>query len=666
MCGIAGFYQYKDNTDNKINTLRNMLTRIKHRGPDESGIYLSNKIGLGSVRLSIIDLSTGTMPLSNFDESLWIVFNGEIFNYIELKEELINKNHIFKTNSDTEVVVHLYEEYGPEFLNKLNGQFAIAIWDKKKQELFLARDRVGIRPLFYTQVGKSFVFASEMKSLLEFPEVNFKISPKALSQYFTFWTSLSPNTAFKDIYEVTPGHYLKINSNGIEDKVYWELPLYKPEEYDKININEATKTFDTIFHDAVKIRLRADVQVGAYLSGGLDSCITTSSIKDISSNNLKTFSIGFVEKEFDESSYQKIAVNYFKTEHSSVMCNSNDITENFKDVVWNSEAPLLRTAPIPMRLLSKSVKNQNIKVVITGEGADELLGGYNIFKETKIKHFWAKNPKSKYRPLLLKKLYPYLPQISNATSNMLKMFFGYKLEETESPIYSHILRWHNTSRIKNYLSENYKETIRNYNPIAEIEKQLTAKFVGYDFLSKAQWIELNIFMSGYLLSSQGDRMTMANSIEGRYPFLDHRIIDFCMKLHPDIKIKGLNEKFLLKKMMNGKLPKQILNRPKQAYRAPIRSAFTSENIPENLKNLLSKKQIEAFGIFNPNHVSQLLKKMKSQNKVSEIDNMALTGILSTQILYNLFVNKAMPKLREKDLVKFDKIIIENKLKQVKI
>ena len=658
MCGITGFYQFNESTDNKIITLRNMLTRIRHRGPDESGIYLSDDIGMGSVRLSIIDLSTGTMPLSNRDESLWIVFNGEIFNYIELREELIAKNHTFKTTSDTEVIVHLYEEYGPEFLNKLNGQFAIAIWDKNKQELFLARDRVGIRPLFYTNVKGSFVFASEIKSLLEFPGIDPKISPKALSEYFTFWTSLSPNTAFKGIFEVPPGSYITINANGKKTTSYWELPITKPNEYKYTNVEEAAKEFEAIFTDSIKLRLRADVQVAAYLSGGIDSSITTSFIKSVSPDKLRTFSIGFTEKDYDESSYQNIAATYFNTQHSSVMCDSNDISQNFKDVVWHSEAPLLRTAPTPMSLLSKSVKDQNIKVVITGEGADELLGGYNIFKETKIKHFWAKDPQSKYRPLLLKKLYPYLPQINKATSNVLKMFFGYKLSETESPIYSHLLRWNNTSRINNYLSPEYREAINNYNPVEQIEKQLESKLKGYDYLTKAQFIELNLFMSGYLLSSQGDRMGMANSIEGRYPFLDHRVIEFCMKLHPDLKLNGLNEKYLLKKMMKGRLPEQILNRSKQAYRAPIRSLFASDELPEYLKTMLSESNIKKFGIFNEDYVSQLLTKMKSKNQVSEIDNMAITAILSTQILYDLFINQSMPKLTEKDLVKLDKTIID--------
>ncbi len=657
MCGIAGFYG-SSTSDEPVKVLKHMLTRIKHRGPDQSGIYLSDNIALGSVRLSIIDLKTGAMPISNYNKSLWIVFNGEIFNYIELREELIQKNHIFETTSDTEVIVHLYEEYGPEFVSKLNGQYAIAIWDKNKEELFLARDRVGIRPLFYTEVDNNFVFASEVKSLMEYPNVNPKISARALSQYFTFWTSLSPETAFEGVYELPPGHYMTINSKGKISKAYWQLPIYKPSEYKFTTIDSAIKEFENIFSDAVKLRLRADVPVAAYLSGGLDSSVTTSFIKEVSPENLKTFSIGFTDKDYDETTYQNIASKYFNTDHFSITCSPEDIANKFKDVVWNAEAPLLRTAPTPMNLLAKNVREHNIKVVITGEGADELLGGYNIFKETKIRHFWAKDPQSKFRPLLLKKLYPYLPQMNNANNTVLKMFFGYKLNETLSPIYSHLLRWKNTSRINNYLSDEYKKLIGDYNAINEIEIQLSSILDGYDYLSKAQWIELNIFMSGYLLSSQGDRMGMANSIEGRYPFLDHRVIEFCMSLHPDLKLKILNEKYLLKKMMKGRLPDQILNRPKQAYRAPIKSAFNPDKMPKYLKEMLSERKINETAIFNYNHVNSLKIKMQSKNQVSEIDNMALTGILSTQILHDLFVNRSMPKIEESDLVKCEKIIID--------
>jgi len=658
MCGIAGFYRFNDSADNKIHTLRNMLTRIKHRGPDESGIYISDAIGIGSVRLSIIDLSTGTMPLSNADESLWIVFNGEIFNYIELKDELLAKKHTFKTNSDTEVIVHLYEEYGADFLKKLNGQFAIAIWDKNKQELFLARDRVGIRPLFYTIINNAFVFGSEIKSFLEFPGFNPKISAKALSEFFTFWTSLSTNTAFEGVFEIPPGSYMVVNAHSNTIHNYWELPISKPNSYKFNCAEEAAKEFETIFTDAVKLRLRADVQVAAYLSGGIDSSITTSFIKKITPASLRTFSIGFTEKVFDESSYQNIARDYFNTQHSSVTCSSKDISDNFKSVVWHSEAPLLRTAPAPMHILAKSVRDHNIKVVITGEGADELFGGYNIFKETKIKHFWAKDSKSKYRPLLLKKLYPYIPQINNANSNMLKMFFGYKLNETTSPIYSHLLRWHNTSRINNYLSKTYQDKVKTHDAISIIVAQLKDKLEGYDYLTKSQFIELNLFMSKYLLASQGDRMAMAHSIEGRYPFLDHRVIEFCMMLHPDLKLNGLNEKYLLKKIMKGRLPESILNRPKQAYRAPIRSAFFSEEMPVYIKQILSDEKITDFGIFNPKFVNQLKQKMELNKQVSEIDNMAITAILSTQILYDLFVNQSIPKLQENELVVLNKIILD--------
>lgn len=658
MCGIAGFYKISVNKSQQAPILRRMLTQIKHRGPDQSGIYLDHTVGLGNVQLNLVDRSTDVLPISNNDGSLWIVFNGEIFNRTQLQEELLEKGYMIKTNSDAEVLISLYDKYGPEFVHKLNGQFSIAIWDKYKQELFLARDRVGIRPLYYVNVGETFVFASEIKCFLEFPNVALKISPKAISEYFTFWSSLSPNTAFDGVYEVPPGTYMVVKDDSQTRTKYWELPLVSPEGYKHTHIDQAAKEFESLFLDAVKLRFRSDVQVGAYLSGGLDSSVIAAFIKRISTKNLQTFSVGFTEKDYDESEFQNIATNYFKTEHSDITCSPNEIADSFKWVVWHSEAPLLRTAPAPMGLLAKSVRDQGVKVVISGEGADELLGGYNIYKEAKIRRFWAKDPQSKYRPLLLKKLYPYLPQIGKANNNVLKMFFGYKLNETDSSIYSHVLRWNNTSRINNYLSKNYKDVIGDYDPIKKIEAQLDEKFHGLDPLVKAQWIESNIFMSGYLLSSQGDRMTMTHSIEGRYPFLDHRVIEFCMALHPDLKLNGLNEKYLLKKLMQDRLPEAILDRPKQAYRAPIRSAFAANTLPAYLQDMLSHAAIERMGIFNPDHVGRLLTKMRSNKPVSEINNMAITAILSTQILNDLFVNRSFPKLTDQELIDFDKIIFD--------
>ena len=656
MCGIAGFYGKIDSRSNTV--IRRMLTRIKHRGPDQSGTYISENVALGSVRLSIIDLQGGTMPISNSEKSLWIVFNGEIFNYLELRSELIEKGYLFRTNGDTEVVVNLYEEYGRDFLQKLNGQFAIAIYDKKTQELFLARDRVGIRPLYYTKTSNSFVFGSEIKALFEHPEVELKLDPKAIAQYFTFWTSLSSKTVFERVYEVPPGGYLIINEKGIEQFTYWKLPINKEGEYKYSNLEGASAKFEHIFHDAVRIRLRSDVPVAAYLSGGIDSSVTTAFIKEISPENLKTYSIGFDEKEFDESSYQKLASEYFDTKHLSITCSSSEIAENFDKVVWHCESPLLRTAPVPMSILAGNVKKDKTKVVITGEGADELLGGYNIFKETKVRHFWAKDPDSSFRAILLKRLYPYLPKIKNANVNILKMFFGYKLKEIESPTYSHLLRWKNTSRIINYLSKNFKNALDEYSPVDDINKKISGTLEGCDFLTKAQFIEIKLFMSGYLLSSQGDRMAMANSIEGRYPFLDHRMIEFCMQVHPDLKLKILNEKYLLKKVMKGRIPDEILSRSKQAYRAPIKSVFISDRIPTYLKKMLSQEKIREFGIFDLEKVDLLLKKMQGENQFSEMDNMALTVILSTQLLYDKFVNRNIADLYDKDLIKPDKIINE--------
>lgn len=648
MCGIAGYIDKNNNADPTL--VNKMLTRIHHRGPDECGVYIDNNTGIGSVRLSIIDIESGQQPMPNEDLNLWITYNGEIFNYIELRKELESKGHHFRTQSDTEVIVHLYDEFGEKCLSKLNGQFAFSIWDKNKQELFLARDRVGIRPLFYSHTPELFVFGSEIKAIFEHPEVERKISAKGISETFTFWTTLTPNTIFEGIKECPPGHFIKVCKKEIKIEKYWELTFATKENYYSGSFDEAISEFDDLFRDSVRIRLRADVPVAAYLSGGLDSSVTTSYIKDIEPNILQTFSIGFTEDEFDETPYQQIASDYFNTKHTGFKCTSQEIAENFPTVIWHTEMLLLRTSPSPMFSLSKKVRDNNIKVVITGEGADELLAGYNIFKENKIRHFWAKDPKSKIRPLLLKKLYPYITALQNAKPNVLRMFFGYKLNETESPIYSHLLRWKNSSNINNHLSMKFKDELSTFDPYSRLFLNLNGKMENLDPLAKAQYLELTIFMSGYLLSSQGDRMGMANSVEGRYPFLDHRIIEFCATLPPDYKLKVLNEKVLLKKMMTGKIPDEILNRSKQAYRAPILSAFLGDDAPGFVKEVLSEEALKEANVFDRESVVKLCERMNSGKAYSEIDNMAICAIISTQILYKQFI-KEFKYLNSNELIK---------------
>ncbi|HZL08508.1 MAG TPA: asparagine synthase (glutamine-hydrolyzing) [Prolixibacteraceae bacterium] len=638
MCGIAGLYNYHSSKEPSTEkNIKGMLSMIKHRGPDESGAYLDQNIGIGSVRLSIIDLSSGQQPMSDITGRYWIVYNGEIFNYLELRSLLEKKGVRFRTNSDTEVVIQMYATYGADCLNQFNGQFAFCIWDKLKKEMFLARDRVGIRPLFYWSENGAFAFCSEIKGLFYLDQIERSLDRESLSQIFTFWTTLTPRTPFKNILELQPGHYMHVNSEGIRIKKYWSMNFASGKKNHNNNITDAIEELDAILYDAVKIRLRADVQVGAYLSGGLDSSVTTSYINDINPEILNTFSIGFADKDYDETAYQLEAAKYFGTNHTAFSCTSEDLAESFAETIWHTEFPILRTSPTPMFLLSKKVRESNIKVVITGEGADEFLGGYNIFKEAKIRRFWAKEPNSTARPKLLTKLYPYIPLVKDSSDLALKMFFGYKLNETENPLYSHLLRWQNTSRLKSFFSEDLTHSLNGNDPLNEIYKSLPDEFKNWSDLSKSQYLEATIFMSGYLLSSQGDRMAMGNSVEGRYPFLDYRLIEYCNNLPDNFKLNSLNEKFILKKLSMGKIPSSISNRHKQAYRAPITSSMFGLKSSHYIYDILSEESIKATGIFHPERVKTLLYKIEQSGSISETDQMALVGILSTQLLNKMFI-----------------------------
>lgn len=647
MCGIAGIYNYHSQKEPLAElNIKNMLSVIQHRGPDENGIFLGENVAMGSARLSIIDIDSGQQPLSDESGNFWIVYNGEIFNYKELRKGLEEKGIRFKTHSDTEVVVQMYATYGAECLNQFNGQFAFCIWNKKEKELFLARDRVGIRPLYYWQKEESFAFCSEIKGLFTLDNIERSIAPESLAQIFTFWTTVSPNTPFKNIYELPPGHQMTVKGSQIQIKKYWSLDFPGKGKCYPGSLNDAAEELGNLLKDAVKIRLRADVQVAAYLSGGLDSTFTTSLIKEINPGILNTFSIGFKDKVFDETVYQQEASRFLNTTHTAFECTSEEIAQQFQQTVWHTEFPILRTAPTPMMMLSKKVRERNIKVVITGEGADEFLGGYNIFKEAKIRRFWAKYPNSTLRPKLLSRLYPYLPSIKDNNSIGAKMFFGYKLTETDNPFYSHLLRWNNTSRIRSFFSDEINEKLAAYKPIEGMDRDLPGNFSTWSDLAKSQYIEATIFMSGYLLSSQGDRMALANSVEGRYPFLDYRVIEFCNNLPDHFKLNCLNEKFLLKKISAGKIPASITSRSKQPYRAPIATSFFNSGAPSYISDILSSKCLDAYGLFNAQKVSILVNKISMQKNISEVDQMAIAGILSTQLLYKMFIkNPILPHIQ---------------------
>lgn len=646
MCGIGGIIDY-NKKENSRSLVESMLRSISYRGPDESGIYHSPFATIGNVRLSIIDIEGGQQPLSDPSGRYWIVFNGEIFNYKELRIDLEKKGNTFKSHSDTEVLVQLYVVYGKDCLNLLNGQFSFAIWDKVKEEIFFARDRVGIRPFFYNIQNGVFTFASEIKAIFRQKNIPRELSPENLSQVYTYWTTITPNTAFKGIFELPPGHYGTFNRNGLKIEKFWDLNFNKTNT--EITFQDAKDRFHELFSDAVRIRLRADVEVAAYLSGGIDSSATVAYIKEIEPGVLNTFSIGFDEKDFDESDYQKEAAKYFDTSHKSMICTSKDISDSFQKVIWHSEIPMLRTAPAPMLLLSKLVRDNNIKVVVTGEGSDEILAGYDIFKEAKIKRFWASQPDSKIRPLLFKKLYPYLTQMKDLNPSMLRMFYGYKLEDVDNPFYSHLLRFNNSNHIKKHFTGRLKNDLKDYSVFDELLKRLPDDFNSWDQLAKSQWLETSVFMSGYLLSSQGDRMGMANSVEGRYPFLDYRVIEFCSSLPADFKLRGLNEKYFLKKVLKNKIPESILKRQKQPYRAPIRNVFLSKDSSEYVKNMLSESQFKKAGIFDYDSISGLIAKIDKSGVSSEIDNMVLSSVISTHLLHSQFIENHNEEFKPKEL-----------------
>ena len=636
MCGIAGIVNLKQHKPISSDALRKMVSIQKHRGPDETGAYIDDNIGLAHARLSIIDLKDGTQPIHNEDKSLWIIYNGEVFNYPELRQELIRRGHKFYTSSDTEVILHLYEDKGINCLNELNGQFAFAIWDSNNRTLFLARDRVGILPLYYTIQNQRLYFASEIKAIFTNKEIHRALDSESLDQVFTFWTTLPGKTVFNNIKELPPSHYMLISPNEIKYDKYWDLNFANNKETVNRLSADLVNEISELMMDAVRIRLRADVPVGTYLSGGIDSSALTETVKKNFNNELRSFGIRFENKDYDEGKFQNEMVDYLNINHSEIVTRNEDIGANLEEVLWHSEKPLLRTGPIPLYLLSKLVNQSGYKVVLTGEGADEVFGGYDIFKEAKIRDFWAKDPDSKLRPMLLARLYPYIFK-DNRLNQTIVSFFKDGIDNPDDPFFSHNIRWKNTSKIKNFFSEQIKNSNGNYNSYSELLKLLPVNFFDWDVVTKAQFLEAMIFLSNYLLSSQGDRVAMANSVELRVPYLDHRVIELLAKVNSEIKINGLNEKYLLKQVFKNRLPSNILKRWKNPYRAPINKALLNNNL--NLaKDYCSEDSLKRTGIFDHAKVLRLINKLGKLDKAGEFDEMALIGIISTQIIHKNFID----------------------------
>jgi asparagine synthase (glutamine-hydrolysing) len=580
MCGIAGFFE----GDIETEELKSMISQLRHRGPDGFGLYHKDGIGLAHARLSIIDLNGGFQPIHNEDKTIWIVFNGEIFNYIELRFNLELLGHKFYTRTDTEVIVHAYEEWGETAFSQFNGQFSFALWNERRKEGYLVRDRVGIQPLFFTARNQGMYFASEIKSLLAICKFNEGLDRDQIANILTFWTTAPGQTVFKNIFELHPGHYLKYNWGGsLQIKEYWN------HEYSTEREGNAYEIYKKLA-DACKIRLRSDVPVGAYLSGGLDSSIIASMVKTHFNNDLHTFSIEFEDGKFDESSYQRLVAKELGVKHTRFKCSQEDIAGAFETVIHHTEKPVMRTAPVPLYLLSKRVREEGYSVVLTGEGADEVFGGYDIFRENYVRRYIREHGDTENSRKLLLQLYPWMKDRISGSPSFLRKFFDSDIPSS-SPYFSHEPRWRTSSKASKFFAEGMPSP-SGFDDFAE----RFAVPEGATSLQKAQYLEFHTLFNGYLISSQGDRMLMANGVEGRFPFLDPNVINYANSMRDNSKISGMNEKFILKKMARDLIPNQVIDRKKQPYMAPDGSSFVNQfTTVDYVNEVLSPNTVADYG-----------------------------------------------------------------------
>jgi asparagine synthase (glutamine-hydrolysing) len=635
VCGIAGFSGAAGDPQSTRVELETMIRTLHHRGPDGYGFHVGEGIGLAHARLSIIDLVSGDQPIRNERGEVWTVFNGEIFNYLELRAELIAQGHRFYTQSDTEVIVHLYDRYGDRFVEHLNGQFAIALWDQRRRRLVLARDRAGIRPLFHTRARGRVWFASEIKALLAVLPERARLNPGGLVEALTYWAPADPETLFDGVHSLPPGHLLAIEADGRESlSRYWDWSF--PEAGSApawTSVEQASDELRALLVDAVRLQLRADVPVGAYLSGGLDSSGIVAMIRGFTDTPVRTFSVAFEDAEFDESAHQQAMVRHLGTDHTTLTCTRAQIGAAFPRLIRHVETPVLRTAPVPMLLLSQRVREEGYKVVLSGEGADEVFGGYDIFKEAKVRRFWARQPDSSLRPRLLGRLYGYLENSPVRNPAFAQAFFGQGLEHIGRPIFAHVPRWTTSRRALNFLSPELRAGIGARDPLDWYEQRLPAEIMRWSPLARDQYVEAKSLLAGYLLAAQGDRVAAASSIEGRVPYLDHRVIEFGNRLPAHYKIRGLTEKYLLRRALADLLPADIVGRTKQPYRAPdSQSFFFDGQALDYVTDLLSAERIRKSGYFDAVGVGRLLDKCRAGKATGFADNQAFVGILSTMLL----------------------------------
>lgn len=597
MCGIVGKYNFNKELVSKT-LIKKMCDSITHRGPDDEGYYLNENVGIGMRRLSIIDLESGAQPIFNEDKSLVIVFNGEIYNYKELQIKLSSLGHKFLTNSDTEVLIHAYEEYGVDFLQKINGMFAIAILDIKKNELFIARDRIGIKPLYYCLNDNSFLFGSEIKCILEDESVERKLNREALDLFLSYMYVPAPYCMFENIYKLEAGHFLTLNSEGVKKTKYWDIDFKENHEKKE---EDFKLEFQKLFEDSVKKRMISNVPVGAFLSGGIDSSAIVAQMSKLSKNPVKTFSIGFKESGYhDETNYAEQIAKKYKTDHKTFKVDSS-ILKLMDMFIHHFDEPFADYAAFPTYVVSKLAK-ERVSVVLTGDGGDEVFGGYNRYKTELLMRRYRAIPLV-IRKFIFSPLFSTFSKVIN-TNSRARQFADALLKRNKESLLSFKDAYFESFQKFDF---NLKNKILKYNPIP---KKFAIKAISnnwksdVDFLSQRLYADQKTNLPEDMLTKI-DRVSMAVSLEARVPFLDHRIIELASTIPSKYKINKYRLKHFLKESFNELLPQNILNRPKHGFSSPI-DVWMRNELKEYVLGKLSFNSLKSVGIFNSKAVQSLL------------------------------------------------------------
>jgi len=595
MCGICGIVSFNDNKPVKEEEIKVMTSRIIHRGPDDWGIFFkSPSVGLGMRRLSIIDLTTGKQPIHNEKGNIQIVFNGEIYNFKELREDLEKQGHKFYTSSDTEVIVHLYEEYNTDCLEFLRGMFAFALWDDDKRRLFIARDRFGIKPLHYTFDNKKIIFASEIKSILSCQGVERQLDYSALDRYLTFEYIPAPQTIFKNIKKLLPGHYLIYQGETLKINKYWDINFTEKKDFSQ-------EEFIETFKKSVNYRLISDVPLGAFLSGGIDSSSVVALMTQLSNKPVKTFSIGFEDKSYNELKYARIIARQFNTDHHEFILEPN-IPSLINKLVDYLDEPLADFSIIPTYLVSQMAR-QYVTVALSGDGGDEIFAGYETYLAQKVSRVYGKLP-SLLRHRLISPLLKMVPPGSQKKGliNYLRRFTAGEILPDELQHLRWMIFLRDSERGKLYSSDFQKE--RENADVYQPWKEYFNRMAGENFLNQDQYVDIKTYLSEDILLKV-DRMSMANSLEVRVPILDHKLVELAASFPPSLRMKGFSTKFIFKKTMEKILPKEIIYRPKQGFSIPVKNWFRKD-LKKMLLEVLSEEQIKKNRLFNYSYIERLI------------------------------------------------------------